>query len=120
MDFPVEILVSEHNLKQVLDSKKQGMGCVLPHKDFGQELCGKALHVECPRSDVPVWYTGPDGGSDPFALELTEEPIQTQHIHNPIWNRLTNGTGMAGQYNQLPNQYAPLLIEYPELSDRNI
>ena len=68
MDFPVEILVSEHNLKQVLDSKKQGMGCVLPHKDFGQEKCKKP----------PKRYESPDGGSD----ELIQNRTTGQSVHN--------------------------------------
>ena len=34
------------------------MVCVLPCRDFGQEMCGKP----------PKQYKSPDGGSDPIAL----------------------------------------------------
>ena len=59
-------------------------------------------------------YASPDGGSDPNAFEPTDEPIHRQHIRNPAWNEVTRGTGVAGRYDRLPNQYTPLLAEYPE------
>ena len=47
LDFPVEILVLEDNLKQVLDGKKQGMGCVCFHiKTLGWKC------VESPQCDT--------------------------------------------------------------------
>ena len=36
-------------------------------------------------------------GKDPTALELTDEPIHKQCIHNPVWLRLKNDTGVAGR-----------------------
>ena len=68
----------------------------------------------------PTRYASPDGGSDPVASEPTDGPIRTQWIRNPIWSGPTHGTGVAGRYDQLPNQYVPLLAEYPELSDMKI
>ena len=62
------------------------MVCMPPHRDFGQEMCEKP----------PVQYASPDGGSDPIALALTDRPICTQCICNPIWSKLTHGTGIAG------------------------
>ena len=41
---------------------------VLPHRDFGQEMCEKN----------PMQYARPDGGSDPIASEPTDRPICTQ------------------------------------------
>ena len=46
------------------------------HRDFEQEMCGKP----------PTQYIGPDDGSDPIAFGLSDEPIQKQCIHNPVWN----------------------------------
>ena len=110
MDFSVEILVSEHNLKQVLDSERPGTVRVLPRRDFGQEMCKKP----------PTRYTSLDGGLDPVALEPTDEPTHRQYTSNLVWNGLRNGTGVAGRYDRLPNQCAPLFVENPELSDRKI
>ena len=76
--------------------------------DFEQEMCGKH----------PTRFASPDGGSDPIVSEPTDGPIRTQCIHNPIWNGLTNGKGVAGRYDQLPNQYVPLHEECPEPFDR--
>ena len=63
--------------------------------DFEQEMCGKH----------PTRFASPDGGSDPIVSESTDEPIRTQCIHIPIWSGLTNGKGVAGRYDQLPNQH---------------
>ena len=76
--------------------------------DFEQEMCGKH----------PTRFASPDGGSDPNVSEPTDGLIRTQCIHNPIWSGLTNGRGLAGRYDRLPNQYVPLHEECPELSDR--
>ena len=78
------------------------------HIDFGQEMCGKH----------PKRFASPDGGSDPIVSESTDGLIRTQFIHNPIWSGLTNGRGVAGRYDRLPNQYVPLHEECTELSDR--
>ena len=78
-----------------------------PCRDFEPEMCTK----------TPMRYASPDGGSDPIALEQTDEPVHTQCIHNPIWSRLTHGAGTAGQYDPLPNQN---VAKYPEFSDRKI
>ena len=61
-----------------------------------------------------------DGESDPTALEPTDELIHRQRIPYPVWNGLTNRSGIAGQCYWLPNLYVPLLAEYHELSDRKI
>ena len=63
-------------------------------------------------------YAGPDGGSTPTALAPTDEQIHKQHIRKPVGNGLKKDTGAAERYNQLLNQYARLLAEYRELSDR--
>ena len=47
---------------------------VLPHRDFEQEMRGKP----------PTRFASPDSGSDPIALELTDGPIRTQCIRNPV------------------------------------
>ena len=83
---------------------------MLPHRDFGQEKCEKP----------PTRYSSPAGGLDPTASELTNTLIPTQWICNPIWNGLTHGRGVAGQYDWLPNHYVPLHAEYPEPSDKKI
>ena len=75
--------------------------------DFELEMCGKH----------PTRYASPDGGSDPIVSEPTDGSIRTQYIHNPLWSGLTN-KGVAGRYDQLPNQYVPLHEECPEPSDR--
>ena len=65
---------------------------MLPHRDFEQEKCGK-----------PQTRNGsPDGGSDPVALEPTDEPSHRQRIRNPVWSGLTNGTGIAGRCDRSP------------------
>jgi len=61
----------------------------------------------------PTRFASPDGGSDPIVSESTDGLIRTQCIHNPIWSGLTNGKGVAGRYDQLPNQYVPLHEECP-------
>ena len=38
----------------------------------------------------PWWWIG--------SSEPSDEPIHRQGIRNPVWNRLTNGTGVAGRY----------------------
>ena len=81
---------------------------VLLYTDFEQEMYAKH----------PTRFVSPDGGSDPIVSEPTDGPIRTQYIHNPIWSGLTNGKGVAGQYDRLPNQYVPLHEECPEPSDR--
>ena len=62
------------------------MVCVLPCRDFEQEM-----HIKS-----PMRYTSPDGGSDPIALEPTDQLIYRRHIHNPVWNGLMSGSGIAG------------------------
>ena len=81
---------------------------VLLYTDFEQEMYGRH----------PKRFVSPDGGLDPIVSGLTDGPIHTQCIHNPIWNGLTNSKGTAGCYDQLPNQYVPLHEECPEPSDR--
>ena len=83
---------------------------VPPRRDFGQEICERS----------PTRYASPDGGSNPTASEPTDGPIRTQWIRNPIWSGPIHGRGVAGRYDQLPNQYIPLHAEYPELSDMTI
>ena len=63
----------------------------------------------------PTRFASSDGGLDPTVSESTGG---TQCIDNPIWSRLTNGKGVAGRYDRLPNQYVPLHEECPEPSDR--
>ena len=81
---------------------------VLLNTDFEQEMYGRH----------PTQFISPDGGLDPIVSESTDGLIRTQCIHNPIWNRLTNGKGAAERYDQLPNQYVPLHEVCPEPSDR--
>ena len=81
---------------------------VFLYTDFEQEMYGRH----------PTWFVNPDGGSDPIVSEPTDGPTCTQCIHNPIWNGLTNGKGIAGWYDQLPNQHVPLHKDRPEPSDR--
>ena len=78
---------------------------VLLYIDFEQEMCGKH----------PTRFASSDGGLDPTVSESTGG---TQCIDNPIWSGLTNGKGVAGRYDRLPNQYVPLHEECPEPSDR--
>ena len=71
---------------------------VLARRDFEQELYEKA----------PKQYVGPDGGSNPAALGLTDRGsnptalgltdrlVCTQSISIPGWNKLVNNTGVAG------------------------
>ena len=60
---------------------------VLPHKDFEQELYKKP----------PKQYVGPDRGSNPTALGLTDKLVCTQNISNSGgWNKLVNNTGVVG------------------------
>ena len=66
----------------------------------------------------PTQFASPDGGSDPIVSEPTDGPIHTQCIHNPIWSGLTNGKGVAGRHDRLPNQYVPLHEKCLEPSDR--
>ena len=70
------------------------------------------------RGKLPKRFVSPDGGSDPIASEPTDGPIRTQWIRNPVWSGPTHGRGVAGRYLRFPNQYVPLLAEYPEPSDR--
>ena len=63
-------------------------------------------------------FASPDGGSDPIVSEPTDGLIRTQCIHNPVWSGLTNGKGVAGRYDHLPNLSVPLHEERPEPSDR--
>ena len=81
---------------------------VLPCINFKQEMCG----------NLPMIFASPDGGSDPIVSEPTDGLIRTQCIHNPVWSGLTNGKGVAGRYDHLPNQSVPLHEERPEPSDR--
>ena len=93
---------------QVLDGQRLiGTVRVPPRKDCGQEKCGMP----------PTQCASPDGGSDPTALEPTDESIRRQCFCNPVWNGLTRGIGVAGRYDRLPHQYVPLLAEP---SDRKI
>ena len=59
---------------------------VLPHTDFEQELYEKP----------PTQYVGPDGGSNPTALGLTDKLVCKQSISNPGWNKLVNNIGVVG------------------------
>ena len=70
----------------ILCNKASRMVHVLPHKDFEQELYEKA----------PKQYVGPDRGSNPTALGLTDRLVCTQSISNPGWNKLVNNTGVVG------------------------
>ena len=57
---------------QVLDGERPRTVRVSPRVDCGQEKCGKP----------PTRYSSPDGGSDPVALEPTDEPIHREgYVH---------------------------------------
>ena len=48
-----------------------------------------------------------------MALETTDEPIHRQRTLIPVGNGLRNVTDVAERYDRLPNQYVPLLADYP-------
>ena len=86
----------------VLDGEKPGTVRVLSRGDFGQEMCGK----------LPTRHASPAGGSE----QLPYNRWTSRSIDNAaLVQSVTHGTDMAGRYDRLPNQYAPLLVEYPEL-----
>ena len=45
------------------------------------------------RGKPPTRYASPDGGSDPIALEPTDEPIQKRCIRNPVCNAKAHTQG---------------------------
>ena len=55
-----------------------------------------------------------------MALETTDDPIHRQRMRIPVGNGLRNVTDVAERHDRHPNQYVPLLAQYPEFSDRNI
>ena len=66
-------------------------------------------YAESPQRDT---HAGSNVGSDPTGLEPSDDPIHKLFIRSPVWSGLKNSRGVARRYDQLPNQYVPLLAEW--------